>query len=102
VADTYERPVIVYYYLETFLQNGEKRIYYESQIYFPLINMQLADSSNPITLLLAFNHFYYVEFSRSPKGRMKKFNKPNLNMDHARLRASYPRLCNSSDFSLLF
>ncbi|KAI9472436.1 MAG: hypothetical protein EXX96DRAFT_542532 [Benjaminiella poitrasii] len=102
VADTYERPVIMYCYVENCLKTGEKRINYESQWYVPLINMQLADSSKPITLLLAFSHFYYVEFSHTPKGRMKKFNKPVLNMDHQRLRNDYPNLCNPTDYSVLF
>jgi hypothetical protein len=102
VDDTYERPVIVYCYVENCLKTGEKKINYESQVYCPLINMQITDSSNPITLLLAFSHFYYVEFGRTPKGRMKKFTKPVLNMDHRRLRDTYPNLCRPADYSVLF
>lgn len=98
VADTYERPVIVYCYLSL----KDKNPIYESQIYFPLINMDLRDLNNPITLLLAFSHFYYVEFSRTPKGRIKKFNKPTLNMDHNRLRNTYLQICNAADYSVLF
>lgn len=98
VADTYERPVIVYCYLSL----KDKNPIYESQIYFPLINMDLRDLNNPITLFLAFSHFYYVEFSRTPKGRIKKFNKPTLNTDHNRLRNTYPQICNAADYSVLF
>jgi hypothetical protein len=55
VADTYQRPVIVYCYEkykveETGVINPE----YESQIYFPLIIMQTTDLHRPTTLLLAF------------------------------------------------
>lgn len=64
--------------------------------------MELAASNNPITLLLAFSHFYYVEFHRTPKGRMKKFEAPIINVDHHRLRALYPNICHQSDFSVLF
>lgn len=55
VADTYERPVIVYCYNEYKMKKtGAINPVYESQIYFPLINMQTSDSNRPITLLLAF------------------------------------------------
>lgn len=102
VADTYRRPVIVYCYAEYYSKNGTKNTHFESQVYFPLIDMQLSETNNPITLLLAFSHFYYVEFSRTPKGRMKKFSKPTLNMDHERLRKTFPNICNESDFSVFF
>lgn len=98
VADTYQRPVIVYCYVLT----GKMKVHYESQIYFPLINMKLEDIDRPITLLLAFSHFYYIEFGRTPKGRMKTFIKPHLNVDHERLRKMYPTLCSSTDYSVLF
>lgn len=102
VADTYERPVIVYCYVENFLKTGEKNILFESQVYFPLINMELTNLSQPITLLLAFSHFYYVEFARTPKGKLKKFTKPNINYDHQRLREEYKDICGPVDYSVLF
>ncbi|KAI8327632.1 hypothetical protein BC941DRAFT_519652 [Chlamydoabsidia padenii] len=101
VADTYQRPVMLYCYVENYLKTGAKKINYESQIYFPLVHMDLKNSNNPITLL-ASSHFYYVEFGRTPKGRMKKFNVPVTNMDNDRLRSSFPDICNSVDYSILF
>lgn len=103
VADTYERPVIVYcYQIFTIESTGKQNPIYESQIYYPLINMKSNDVHRPITLLLAFKHFYYVEVAHTPTGRLKKFDRPVLNMDHNRLREKYKSICNKENFALLF
>ena len=101
VADTYERPVMFYTYLNTKTARGEVREQKGAELYWPLINMDLANSNNPITILLTHGHFYCVELGRTPKGRMKKFNVPELNLDHIRLRTTYPEICNESDYSVL-
>ncbi|KAI9004284.1 hypothetical protein CLU79DRAFT_841332 [Phycomyces nitens] len=103
VADTYQRPVIIYTYSEHSVRTtGKLNAYHESQVYWPLIHMELTSADNPITLLLSFSHFYYVEFQRTPTGRMKKFDKPTLNFDHVRIREAFPQTCNSVDYSVLF
>ncbi|KAI9005181.1 hypothetical protein CLU79DRAFT_850075 [Phycomyces nitens] len=103
VADTYQRPVIIYTYSEHSVRTtGKLNAYHESQVYWPLIHMELTSADNPITLLLSFSHFYYVEFQHTPTGRMKKFNKPTLNFDHVRIREAFPQTCNSVDYSVLF
>jgi hypothetical protein len=91
VADTYRRPVIEYVYIENYLTStGEKKVQYQSEIFFPLIEMEDNDADRPISLL-AFSHFYYVEFGRTPKGKMKVIKKkPTLNMDHDRIRRQFP------------
>ncbi|KAI8064789.1 uncharacterized protein B0P05DRAFT_599031 [Gilbertella persicaria] len=53
-------------------------------------------------LFCAFSHFYYVECSRTPKGKFRKLNIPILNMDHKRLRVSFPSLCISKDYLITF
>ncbi|KAI9005505.1 hypothetical protein CLU79DRAFT_723915 [Phycomyces nitens] len=103
VADTYQRPVIIYTYSEHSVRTTSKlNVYHESQVYWPLIHMELTSADNPITLLLSFLHFYYVEFQRTPTGQMKKFDKPTLNFDHVRIREAFPQTCNSVDYSVLF
>ncbi|KAI9008900.1 hypothetical protein CLU79DRAFT_723161 [Phycomyces nitens] len=103
VADTYQRPVIIYTYSEHSVRTtGKLNAYHESQVYWPLIHMELTSADNPITLLLSFSHFYYVEFQRTPTGQMKKFDKPTLNFDHVRIREAFPQTCNSVDYSVLF
>jgi hypothetical protein len=47
VADSYERPVIVYTYVVNANKDGVKKENHEAQIFFPLLNMKLIDSHNP-------------------------------------------------------
>lgn len=101
VADTYKRPVLLYSYVSNVLKTGEIRENHEAQVFFPLVHMDLANIDKPITLLLSINHFYYVKFCRTPTGRMKKFVKPALNMDHSRLLRMYPDIC-KEDYSVLY
>ncbi|GAA5816263.1 hypothetical protein MFLAVUS_009789 [Mucor flavus] len=62
----------------------------------------LKNAEHPIALLLAHYHFYYVEFNRTPTGRLKTFFKPAPNMDHHQLRKSYPDICSKDDHSILY
>ncbi|KAI9252511.1 hypothetical protein EDC94DRAFT_275590 [Helicostylum pulchrum] len=101
VADTYQRPVIILNYVGNMLKTGKIRINHEPQVFFPLIHMDLRNAEHPITILLAHNHFYYVEFKRTPTGRLKKFIKPVLNMDHERLFRSNPDIC-KENYSVLY
>ncbi|KAI7868052.1 uncharacterized protein EV154DRAFT_582268 [Mucor mucedo] len=101
VADTYERPVFLYGYTENILKTGEVRTIYESHVFIPLVHMELSARENPISLLLSSSHFYYVEFARTTKGRMKKFEKPVLNHDHKRLMNAHPDIC-KTDYSIFF
>ncbi|KAI8985992.1 hypothetical protein BDB01DRAFT_787166 [Pilobolus umbonatus] len=100
VADTYQRPVILYCYLENFV-NGEIRRFYESQVFFPLIEMEMSKTEYPISLLLSHSHFYSIEYQRAPTGRLRKFTKPTINRDHARIRRDNPTL-RFTDFSILY
>ncbi|KAG2192493.1 hypothetical protein INT47_009692 [Mucor saturninus] len=95
VADTYERSVFFFVcgYTENVLKTGEVRTIYVSQVFIPLVHMESSARENPISLLLSSSHFYYVEFARTPKGRMKKFEKPVLNHDHKRLLNAHPDIC---------
>lgn len=102
VADTYERPVLVYSFVSYTLSTGEVRNNFESSVFFPLINMDMTSTEKPITILCAFNHYYYIEFKRTPTGRLKKFEKPHINMDHHRIRQQFPDICNKVDYSKLF
>lgn len=102
VADTYHRPVLVYTYSEFKLKTGETNKVYQPQAFIPLFELETKNRENPISLLLAKSHFYYVEFARTPKGRTKKFNKPPLNCDHERIGKAYPAKCSKDDLSCLF
>lgn len=102
VADTYNRPVIVFSYIENRSNTGKLINTYEACVYFPLINMELIAANNPISILAAQSHFYYIEFTRTPKGRMKKFPYPSINIDHHRLRNEYPTICSNTDYSVLY
>lgn len=102
VADAYQRPVILYTYVNYKLKKtGEMKENDEAQVFFPLVNMEMANANKPIALLLSESHFYSVEFCRTPTGRMKKFDKPALNLDHHRLRQLYPEIC-VQDYSVLY
>ncbi|KAI8988752.1 hypothetical protein BDB01DRAFT_833808 [Pilobolus umbonatus] len=103
VADTYQRPVYLYCYTENYVhKTGATNKIYESQIFMPLIHMDLSSLQNPIPLLLANSHFYFIEFSRTNTGRLKKLPDIHvINMDHSRLRSSYGSICNSVDYSEL-
>ncbi|KAI8969525.1 hypothetical protein BDB01DRAFT_840179 [Pilobolus umbonatus] len=59
VADTYQRPVILYCYLENFV-NGEIRRFYESQVFFLLIEMEMFKTEYPISLLLSHTHIALI------------------------------------------
>ncbi|KAI8976151.1 hypothetical protein BDB01DRAFT_804661, partial [Pilobolus umbonatus] len=100
VADTYQRPVILYCYLESFV-NGEIRRFYESQVFFPLIEIEMSKTEYPISPLLSHSHFYSIDYQRTPTGRLRKFTKPTINHDHTRIRRDNPTLC-STDFSILY
>ncbi|KAI8992215.1 hypothetical protein BDB01DRAFT_777555 [Pilobolus umbonatus] len=89
-----------YCYLENFV-NGEIRRFYESQVFFPLIEMEMSKTEYPISLLLSHSHFYNIEYQRTPTGRLRKFTKPTINHDYARIRRDNPTLC-STDFSILY
>ncbi|KAI8985364.1 hypothetical protein BDB01DRAFT_905340 [Pilobolus umbonatus] len=87
LADTYQRPVILYIYTKnTIRSTGELREIKEVEVYWSLIHMELDQSDHPIALLLASNHFYLIEYKSTPKGRMKKFQKPPVNIDHTIIR----------------
>jgi hypothetical protein len=64
--------------------------------------MEISNLHNPITLLLAFSHFYYFELGHTPTGRLKKFDKPDINHDHERLRKDYPNIYNKLIFLFYF
>ncbi|KAI9006592.1 hypothetical protein CLU79DRAFT_849896 [Phycomyces nitens] len=67
VADTYQRPVIIYTYSEHSVRTmGKLNVYHESQVYWPLIHMELTSADNLITLLLSFSYFYYIELQCTP------------------------------------
>ena len=98
VADTYGRPVIMYSYTENIArETGKLTKHREAQIFFPLTvekdRLDLDIFQNPITLLYAFSHFRYVDFKRTPAGRLVKFGKPEINFDHVVLRDLFPSIC---------
>ncbi|KAI8979870.1 hypothetical protein BDB01DRAFT_797794 [Pilobolus umbonatus] len=86
VADTHQRPVILNCYLENFV-NGEIRRFYESQVIFPLIEMEMSKTEYPISPLLSHSHFYSIEYHST--------------INHTRIRRENPTLC-ASDFSILY
>ncbi|KAG2200637.1 hypothetical protein INT47_007381 [Mucor saturninus] len=103
VVDTFERPVILFSHVKYLLKDtGEPRVNREAQAFFPLVNMPFKNVDMPITLLYSSSHFYAVEFQCTPTGRLKKFDKPAIDMDHDRLRQPYPDICNKQDFAILF
>ncbi|KAG2191822.1 hypothetical protein INT47_006653 [Mucor saturninus] len=103
VADTFERPVILFSYVKYPLkETGQFRENHEAQVFFPLINMPLQNVDKPISLLYSSFHFYVVEFHRTPTGRIKKSEKPAVDMDHDRLRRSYPDICSEQDYAILY
>ncbi|KAG2193120.1 hypothetical protein INT47_003111 [Mucor saturninus] len=102
-SDTFERPVILFSYVKYPLkETREFRENRGAQVFFPLINMPLQNVDKPISLLYSSSHFYVVEFHRTPTGRIKKFEKPAVDMDHDRLRRSYPNICSEQDYAILY
>ncbi|KAI9347560.1 hypothetical protein BD770DRAFT_413610 [Pilaira anomala] len=103
VADTYNRPVVVFTYREFYVEKDRKmKEFKDAFSFFPLVEMNIIENiNNPILLLLAQSHFYLIELKKTPKGKLKKYEKIPLNTDHQRIRKTYPQQCNSVDFSMM-
>ncbi|KAI9332626.1 hypothetical protein BD770DRAFT_403097 [Pilaira anomala] len=95
VADTYNRPVVIFTYREFYLKDALS--------FLPLVEMNIIENiNNPILLLLAHSHFYLIELKKTPKGKLKKYEQIPLNPNHQRIRETYPQQCNSVDFFIIW